>query len=1104
MSITGIDFGEFCTVKYGELAKRMAEEINPLPPTSNLEAGNEVAGGEGPDNGYPFFPVRDFAFSSFLFGSTSTVQEGVEITGSFSLGSPAGCAVSNGGTAKRTALSTFSAYHTLGLLGSCVSLEERICLYEVLAAAIVFEENRASRMREARGLASPAAPRELFVSDEVVAGILMAYACSLDLSLERAFSPRNLTEQPIVDFPLADRTLAEEIALTIEKDGLPPTTGFSEFVIEKVLGAESLPSWTLDMENEEEARERALTKLIVTTIVTNGTLETYKGTDKPIFRPVTLRDCVEVAMLSGWKINAKVEKECFLEGEAGTRSINRSCERGQNGVLSIDDDEVRTLLSTFISYFRYGNAAGYGDAGVRAYLSTDKRITEASFMASIGILEAAKFFTSSLLPDHTPVRATMLQVADGVASVQDSFFTADLGKQHKSPTARVSCLYRASALDGFLGDLPNARDLVASRVTESFPEAKARLAAKSFFDAINHPLEEFASRPFVRSIRSKGENIVDPRAVLERAVAGVKHKGTLGGESQESVSFVEGDAATRFNEAPDTQLLCSVAEDLTEKMRVNPSSIIGRDKLVEEMILTLCRKSKSNPLLLGKAGVGKTAAVEALALRIINEDVPEQLVGRKVMLLPELSSYSSQTIVELFAEASASRAILFLDEAHSLLDKKIFGGQSTANALKPLLARGDISLIAATTETEYLQTIKKDKALDRRFSPVYVDEMTEGEALSVLQGVKEGYESHHRVEASDECLAETVRLASIYMKTKSFPDKALDVLDMALSIAVKENKHTAGKEEAINAVEVLLNDASLSRKMNNIEALRSIGGIGQASKTIFPSVIGQSKAKKEVMKSLFLHSVELSRPNATSRLRDIIVLAGEEGCGKSTMAKDLSVFLTGNENSLLELDMSRFGEKWGTSMLMGSAPGYIGSDKGGILVDFASVHPDGVVVLENIGACGNEVKSLVASIIDDGVVLSPTGMEVDFSGVTFIFTSRVKMEKKTALGFAFDERGQNEELQEAVEGELEEEMGEELFSRAGCVAVFEKLSVEDYRLMAVAEYERLSGQNAPDEIKDLAVREFEAGKSPRHLKKKVGEVLAEALFTSVMEGCEAL
>jgi len=520
-----------------------------------------------------------------------------------------------------------------------------------------------------------------------------------------------------------------------------------------------------------------------------------------------------------------------------------------------------------------------------------------------------------------------------------------------------------------------------------------------------------------------------------------------------------------------TPALDSFGRDLTELAREGKlDPVIGRMNEIERIIQILCRRQKNNPVLLGEAGVGKTAIVEGLAQKIVQNDVPELLADRRIVVLDlammvagtKYRGQFEERIKAVMNEVRRARnVILFIDELHTLVGAGgAEGAIDASNVLKPALSRGEIQCIGATTLDEYRKYIEKDGALDRRFQQVLVDPPSSRETVDILKGLRDRYEAHHRVRITDDALAQAVELSDRYISGRVQPDKAIDVIDEAgarvrlrtmtkpsnLSQLEKDvERLTAEKDEAVRNADyeraAQLRDQAESLKIKKQEMKREWRErCEEADGIVDPEVIGEVVSK---MTGIPLHRMDKDEAERLLRLEDRLherivsqheavsavaravrrsrsglkdpnrpmgsfIFVGPSGVGKTYLAKCLAEFMFGDEDALLVLDMSEYMEKHNVSRLIGAPPGYVGYEEGGQLTERIRRRPYSVVLLDEVEKAHPDVFNMLLQIMEEGRLTDSFGRHVDFKNTIMIMTSNVGAHKITHEGaFGFQKRDEN-------------------------------------------------------------------------------------------------
>lgn len=566
-----------------------------------------------------------------------------------------------------------------------------------------------------------------------------------------------------------------------------------------------------------------------------------------------------------------------------------------------------------------------------------------------------------------------------------------------------------------------------------------------------------------------------------------------------------------YNQTP---TLNQFGQDLTKKAeegKLDP--VIGRKQEIERVIEILSRRTKNNPCLIGEPGVGKTAAVEGLAQKIAAGDVPEVLKDKRVVALDISGMVAGAKYRGDFEERikkalnevkKAGDVILFIDEIHTIVGAGAAEGAiDAANILKPLLARGEIQLVGATTLNEYRKFIEKDAALERRFSPVTVNEPSEKDTIQILKGIRDKYEAHHNVKITDEAIEAAVKLSIRYVNDRFLPDKAIDLIDEASSKArlrtytepdsLKElqeeiEKTKNEKEEAVlnqkfeKAAELRDTEKALRDKFekeqskwkskntksivtiteeNIAEVIANWTGIPakkitedeneklkNLEKELHKRVIGQNEAVEAVSKAIRRGRVGLKDPN---RPIGSFLFLGPTGVGKTELSKALAEVLFGDENAMIRLDMSEFMEPHSVSKLIGAPPGYVGFDDGGQLTEKIRRKPYSVVLFDEIEKAHPDVMNMLLQILEDGRLTDSQGRTVNFKNTVIIMTSNLGarlITDRKQLGFAnkegeADSKKEYEEIKKEVMAELKKELRPEFINRIDEIIVFHKLNDND-------------------------------------------------------------
>ncbi len=575
----------------------------------------------------------------------------------------------------------------------------------------------------------------------------------------------------------------------------------------------------------------------------------------------------------------------------------------------------------------------------------------------------------------------------------------------------------------------------------------------------------------------------------------------------------KGKASGSYNQTP---TLNQYGTDLTKKAtegKLDP--VIGRKDEIQRVIQILSRRTKNNPCLIGEPGVGKTAVAEGLAERIIAEDVPEMLKNKRVVSLDIASMVAGAKYRGDFEERikkcleevkKAGDVILFIDEVHTIVGAgSAEGAVDAANILKPLLARGEVQVIGATTLNEYRKYIEKDSALERRFSPVTVGEPTNEETIEILKGIRDRYEAHHNVKITDEAIKAAVELSTRYINDRFLPDKAIDLVDEAASrvkmrtytqpdtlkkleeeisamnkekddaIKVQDFEKAAGLRDKINVEKEKLQKEKEKWESKNTKSITTLTEediaevvaswtgvpvkkltqtenekLRNLEQTLHQRVIGQNEAVDAVAKAIRRGRVGLKDPN---RPIGSFLFLGPTGVGKTELSKALAESLFGNEDTMIRIDMSEYMEGHSVSKLIGSPPGYVGFDEGGQLTEKIRRKPYSVILFDEIEKAHPDVMNMLLQILDDGRLTDAQGRTVNFKNTVIIMTSNIGarlITDKTTLGFsAKDKKDESQKEYETIKkdvmGELKKQFRPEFINRIDEIIVFHKLNDEDIK-----------------------------------------------------------
>lgn len=632
-------------------------------------------------------------------------------------------------------------------------------------------------------------------------------------------------------------------------------------------------------------------------------------------------------------------------------------------------------------------------------------------------------------------------------------------------------------------------------------------------------------------------------------------------------------------EGASTPTLDGLARDLTvsaKEGKLDP--VIGRSKEIDRVIQVLSRRTKNNPVLIGEPGVGKTAVAEGLAQRIVDGEIPETLRGKRVMTL-DMGTVVAGTkyrgefedrLKKIMDEIrQAGNVILFIDELHTLIGAGgAEGAIDASNILKPALARGDLQCVGATTLDEYRKYIEKDAALERRFQPIRVEQPTPEETILILRGLRDRYEAHHRVKITDEAIEQAVKLSDRYITDRFLPDKAIDLIDEAASkvrlssytvppeLKLLEQKLDEVKKEKDASVQSqeFEKAASLRDKEQKIrEELETTRNQwkqdqGKADSEVTAEdiahivsewtgvpvqkmaqeeserllnmesilhnrVIGQEEAVKSISRAIRRARAGLKDPK---RPIGSFIFLGPTGVGKTELARALAEAMFGDEDAMIRIDMSEYGEKHTTSRLVGSPPGYVGYDEGGQLTEKVRRKPYSVVLFDEIEKAHPEVFNVLLQVLEDGRLTDGKGRTVDFRNTVIIMTSNVGAStiKKTSLGFTTGDAAKNDydHMKKNVMEELKKTFRPEFLNRIDDVIVFHALREEHLKeivelmlqeLRTRLEEQEIRFELTPDAISYLTKEGMDLtyGARPlrRSIQKHIENQLSEALLLGTVK-----
>ena len=629
-----------------------------------------------------------------------------------------------------------------------------------------------------------------------------------------------------------------------------------------------------------------------------------------------------------------------------------------------------------------------------------------------------------------------------------------------------------------------------------------------------------------------------------------------------------------------TPALDSFGRDLTDLAREGKlDPVIGRDSEIERVIQILSRRTKNNPVLLGEAGVGKTAIVEGLAQRILRGTVPEVLRRKRLVVLDlammvagtKYRGQFEERIKAVMTEVRRAKDVmLFIDELHTLVGAGgAEGAIDASNVLKPALSRGEVQCIGATTLDEYRKYIEKDGALERRFQTVNVEPPTPEQTLDILRGLRDRYEAHHRVSYTDAALQLAVDLSTRYITGRFLPDKAIDVIDEAgARIRIKSmtappdlremdteiarlNKE---KEEAVagqdferaadlrdQAFKLGKKKEEIQREWRDRENSRESGGIvtedviaetvskmtgiplnrlDQAEadrllkmeQELGRDVINQERAIASIAKAVRRARAGLKDPN---RPMGSFVFLGPSGVGKTWLSKCLAKFMFGSEDSIIQIDMSEYMEKYNASRLVGAPPGYVGYEEGGQLTEKVRRRPYSVVLLDEIEKAHPDIFNMLLQIMEEGRLTDSFGRHIDFRNVVLIMTSNIGanlIKNSTGLGFGKVSSGKEsgaDKMRDLIQGEIERHFRPEFLNRLDEIVVFNQLNRADMQRIVENEMRKVNARmkqkghvlDVDQSVIDwLIEKSFHEDFGARPLKRGIEKHLEDPLSEQILKG----
>jgi len=617
-------------------------------------------------------------------------------------------------------------------------------------------------------------------------------------------------------------------------------------------------------------------------------------------------------------------------------------------------------------------------------------------------------------------------------------------------------------------------------------------------------------------------------------------------------------ADARGSQKKDTPHLVEFSRDLTDDAandKLDP--LIGREAEIERLVQILCRRTKNNPVLIGEPGVGKTAIVEGLAQRIVRGDVPSFLEHKRILsldlsLIVAGTKYRGQfeeRLKQIMRELIENpQYIVFIDELHTLVGAgSAEGSLDAANILKPALSRGEIQCIGATTPGEFRKSIEKDRSLERRFQAVKVPPPSEAEAVEILNGVRERYESFHQVRYTDESLVAAVTQSHRYIPDRFLPDKAIDVIDEAgarVKLRVRREQGNLADWNQLNewsrsydenqSVRESSEDSLVSAEVTRDDVEEVIArwtGIPVTSlkeeetrkllrieSELHTRVVSQRPAI-----SALARAIRRSRAGLKNPLRPVgsFLFLGPTGVGKTEVARSLAQFLFGSERAMIRFDMSEFMEKHSVSKLIGSPPGYVGHEEGGQLTERIKRAPYSVLLFDEIEKAHPDIFNILLQVFEDGLLTDALGNAIDFKNAIIIMTSNIGarfIQKRGTMGFQGSSEASRDKLEEMVMSQVRQTFNPEFINRLDEIIIFDQLADDELLEVVQLQVEQMNRTmlshglevRLTDEAKRWIVdktcadRSYGARPLRRALQKYVEDPLSEAMIQGQLGGANLI
>ena len=597
-----------------------------------------------------------------------------------------------------------------------------------------------------------------------------------------------------------------------------------------------------------------------------------------------------------------------------------------------------------------------------------------------------------------------------------------------------------------------------------------------------------------------------------------------------------------MEEASSLKMYCKNLNEYALQGKIGP--VFGREKEIDRILQVLSRKEKNNPCLIGEAGVGKTAIIEGLAYNIANKNAPDSFKNA-IIYTVDISSMLAgskyrgefeERLKKVIDEASAnSNIILFIDELHTIIGTGAAEGSlDAANIIKPMLARGDLRIIGATTTDEYRKKIEKDSALERRFQKVVIEQPSMEEVEAIMLKVKPIYEKYHNVIISEDVINEIVELSNRYINDRFFPDKAIDVLDEVCSLTNNSSKTKTSTKNIIdvnsnNIFELITNnkisvsDKKTKAKIVKLDSVRKVISsisnvpvenlkkneytkLKNLEQNLKRQIIGQDEAIELVTKAIKRGKSGIKDPKKPI---GSFIFLGPTGCGKTETCKALARELFNSEEDIIRFDMSEYMEKHAVSKLIGAPPGYVGYEEGGLLSEKVRRKPYSIVLFDEIEKAHPDIFNILLQILDDGILTDSEGRKIDFKNTIIIMTSNIgakEFNRSKKLGFGNKDDSVDKEIEKNVMSEFKKTFSPEFINRIDDVIVFNKLTKNDIEKIAnnliKATTERLNeytieiGNNL---IKQVIEEGYSEEYGARPLKRAINKLLENPLADFIIE-----